>query len=489
MTKGGEIVKLTREKTIEKDFLYFLQNASIVSINVTSAFGIQIIFEFNEQDDLDEYNQHSPYLQINGETIYNEGKRMVEVNRIFVKLVLVKNTAVADFRKSIYLSDRVNLWYTSYNDFMGEIISQIDVTNKTNDFLASVSPQILYYKLVNPLEKNDSQLTTLFVDAINDYQKNYGYGNIQNNPRFNIIPGLLKLFKTDNTFIGVIAMEMLPGNFDDLNLKNDFQVASGIYELIRAGTAGYIHMDAHVGNIKWLPNYHHYYKSDNPSEDIKGRAILIDWGMVAKMNLTKNTEFLLELFNKEINEQNVLECVNFYKRLYVQYVFTILHAKSPLLDINLAINPALLQELVRVFKLRKNEEQTLLNKENELNNIYEWWNREKSSLITISNTELDFDLVEWPAIIEFGQNESGKSHFSFVSSSSSSSSSLSSSSSSDKSADASSSPYYDASSSPYYDASSSPYYVKVPKSTGGKTVKNKKRKLHKSRKTRKNKKH
>jgi len=86
---------------------------------------------------------------------------------------------------------------------------------------------------------------------------------------------------------------------------------------------------------------------------------------------------------------------------------------------------------------------------------------------------LDYNLVQWPAEITF-DNTSGKSHFSFVSSSSSSSSSSSdnSSSSSDK----------------YGDASSSPDYVKVPKSTGGKTVKNKRRKLHKSRKTRKNKK-
>jgi hypothetical protein len=511
MTKGGEIIKLTREKTIEKDFLFYLQNASIVSIKITSAFGVQIIFEFNEDVDLGEYSIHTPYLQINGDTIYNEGKRMVETKRVFVKLVLIKNADIInDVSKFIYISDTIKLNYTSYNQFMGEIISQIDITNKTNNFLASVTPQILYYKLINPSASEDSQLTTLFIDAINNYMKINGSKN--DTSMAMLYDGLLKLFKTDQnkTFIGIIGMEMLPGDFDDLEYKNDFQCASGMYELIRAGTVGYIHMDAHMGNIKWLSNYKHYYRSDNPNENITGRAILIDWGMVAKMNLRKDAETLLELFNKEINEQNVMKCVDFYKQLYVKYLYSINYAQSPLFDnINLAINPKTLQELVRVFKLRKNEELSLLNKNNELNNIYEWWNREKYDLITISNIDLDYNLVEWPAEITF-DNTSAKSHFSFVSSSDDSSSSSSSDylkvtktnlNRLDKSMDASSPAYLKATKTNLnrlpssldesMDAYSSPYYMNIKKSKpnvslGGKTVKNKKRKLRKTRKNKKN---
>jgi hypothetical protein len=260
--------------------------------------------------------------------------------------------------------------------------------------LASVTPQILYYKLLDPLKNEDSKLTSEFVSAITHYQK-YNLHN-HNNPNTNFLPGILKLFKTNNTFIGIIAMEMLPDNFDDLDYRNDFQCASGIYELIRAGTVGYIHMDAHMGNIKWMPEYEHYYKSDNPSENTKGRAILIDWGLVSKMNLKENTETLLELFNKEITEESVVECIRFYKELFVKYIYKKGAAQSPLLNINLVLNPGLLQELVRVFKLRKNEEMFLLNPDNEINNIYNWWNREKAELITISSTDLDFSLVKWP---------------------------------------------------------------------------------------------
>jgi hypothetical protein len=367
MNKGGEIIKIDETKNLDEDFLFFLENSSIENIFNDSRSAFQFIFKLNE-------GVKSPYLQITSESIYKEGERMIEVRKIFIKLVIIKKDSNSLEYNRIY-----GKHIETNNSFQTEIFTQIDIINKTNEYLSSVTPYILYYKIFDPLI---SELSKIFLEKLREIQENDSSKEL-----------LIKLFNDKNFLIGIIGMELLPNNFQSLDQHNNFQLASAIYEIIRTSTKGYIHMDAHIHNIKWIPNYEHYYRGDE-GENIKGRIILIDWGIIAKIYVKKHIEKLIELFNTDITDENVLNCYNYYKKIAITNIFSI---DCQPIGKNIDIGSNLLKELVKVFRYRKNEENYLSNPENPENEFYNIWNEnQRNKFSLISDLELNSELLEWP---------------------------------------------------------------------------------------------
>lgn len=373
MKVGGEIIKLNYKNTLEEDFLFFLENSKIVNVLDDSRSAFQLILELN--DDI-----NSPYLQMNSETIYSEGTKMLEVKRIFLKLVIIQKNNNTLRENRLYKK-----FIETNNSFQSEIFTHVDIINKTNEFMSSVTPAIVYYKIFDPIA--ETELSRIFIEKLNVFF-NSDTSDDSNNTEL-----LLKLFADNNYYIGIIGMELLPDKFQSITNKNKFQLASAIYEVIRTAIVGYIHMDAHIHNIKWINDCKHYYRGDDGSV-INGRVILIDWGIVAKLNVSANIDKLKELFSNEINSTNVLECYNFYKKLAIINMFS---TDCQPLVVDMEEDSELLQELVNVFKYRKNEEEYLMDNDNPENEFYKTWNNiYRTKLTPLTNLSLDPKLLEWP---------------------------------------------------------------------------------------------
>ena len=315
---GGIVIK--GEFNRETAFIYFARNSVFEVLSTTTRGGI--LFRLHLEDGVD-----SPYFTIRS----NYPNK--EVRSVIVKLVSINAMNIPDY------GIRTNPIFEQ--DFVKEVRMQKDIYLKSLDEqLEPICPSIVYNCLCNKarilnlldlmIAKNncnvrlnnncrtilsisqylkhreaietpilqkilDDELEKEFNEEVEQQKQNYGEKFIKQKNQEKSIKKKQLLAKyptdTDDKF-GILVMENLEG-YEILDAsRSTFKFHYAFYELHRLFLLGYIHGDAHQGNIMINPNYT-YFGEKYKGQSLKGRAIIIDFGKTFehKIDVTQYINF------------------------------------------------------------------------------------------------------------------------------------------------------------------------------------------------------
>lgn len=308
MNGGGIIIDSLYNNNTEA-LNFFLSNCKSAKIlSDSSAFSVTYQFTLND-------NITSPFRLINSQTIKNgmTNEKITsdiintftsEVKNILVKFGLCgenKETYTMNFRLEKIPVYPKQIGVVLNDSFKNEVLTQHDIYLKSfvNNSFDAICPSIITYNsnlsetsvnnfrniLTNPnifIERNG--IRTKRVKEHGFKASDIEYFDIMfNNEYFNF-----QKLEQNNLKMTMIVMELMEG-YDTLsNVINDNDDIMDVlnymklYELKRLRQIGYYHNDAHNENI--LVNLNYPYFTDNTNSRYYGRAMLIDFGLVTRVD-------------------------------------------------------------------------------------------------------------------------------------------------------------------------------------------------------------
>lgn len=291
--KGGIILNKENQKikNFEEGYTFFIKNSEWEVLNISSLYGVIFKCKLNKEI-------KSPFNSI------RIGSYGEQIREIIIKLVLINDTTnIYDwvlidkkFKDNIYNTDFVfyNKSTEKKDSFVKEINIQIDITEKTIEYLEPVCPFIIFSKIYNYDRIDESIIPDINSYNIKKHILNTIHSNFFNrisnleytNDYFNsnisypekILYQMIFESEKRKCKIGLIAMENIGNGVILENINNNKNYLNySKFEILNLALNGYNQGDFHKQNILIDENYENYFK------DTVGRAFIIDYGRAEKL--------------------------------------------------------------------------------------------------------------------------------------------------------------------------------------------------------------
>jgi hypothetical protein len=281
----------------EAAIYYFLNNSTFSVLTNDSVSCITIKSTLNN-------NIKSPFKSMRSNNI------QLEIRCIFLKIFLTVNnnqTNLTWFPIQGRNYDGIEI--TSIQTFENEIKTQMDIYKASfiseSSILDGICPAIIYLK--ENYDKDNPDIK-IFINLPGMSKEN----------QFNLNKIINGIFKhhLDGVRLSIIFMEFMDnfktaGNYftydnntHQVNIRNDrdiFLLKIIQYEFQRLNRLGYLHNDAHLGNVMINEEYNYFLINPNDNK-YKGRAIIIDFGRTVKLSVEDRKRAQngdISIFNQE----------------------------------------------------------------------------------------------------------------------------------------------------------------------------------------------
>lgn len=329
------------EDSANKAFLYFIKNCTNVKVLSSSSISaaVYLISGFGKNDQNINDN-HSPYRCIRASSYFDSDEGS-PVTSMIIKLGIMNmhSRSRADYiHINLPKGRRANDFEVqSYNTVKDEATIQSEIYYKTmfpkrGSKLASIfdidmepsCPGIINWAAGIPIGGNETELSVELYKCLSKVKpRKEGLHNIisadGNIDDFDMTEGFFgktlrtrsKVFinrkesATNKSIYGIkhkiwfIAMELADGYsplgdhikeavLETDKLKNEFILNQCMYEYVKFQKNCFKHHDdAHWGNFLYNPNISHYGQHENVRPDLKGRALIIDFGRLRDMSTSE----------------------------------------------------------------------------------------------------------------------------------------------------------------------------------------------------------
>jgi len=289
--KGGVII--LHGKTSEEAFNYFIEYSKVEIFDKSGNGGFIFKLTFPESE-MWSSGIMSPYITGRGITLETP------VQKLLLKICLIQPEIELKKNPNSYLMGKQII---KENNFNNEILTQIDIFNKSNIFLEPICPSIVFSVI-----KSIPEEINFFLDLLSSKSDN----ETIKKRILEIKNGIL----INNLRIGIIAMEFLDGfkTLDNSITRNEDQddidkitrtqniYFMAMFEITRLYKLGYIHNDLHEQNILFNSSYP-YFVTD-PSSMFIGRAMIIDFG-----NTFPHSKTLTDIDNERLYTTTIIPSI------------------------------------------------------------------------------------------------------------------------------------------------------------------------------------
>jgi serine/threonine protein kinase len=261
----------------------FLRNSSCKFLSKGS-FGIALVVSINNPN-------LSPYESTDAET-YGE-----PVDKLLIKITCVQPEG---YTKGVNAElNQYGMQSIPEADFLEETKIQECVYKKTKQYLEPICPAIVYDEVIKSTLSKEAFLDS--IELISDDSEKT-FASTPNEEEEELMMTTKKLIQDFRRIfnyydIGIIAMEFAGGYKTAFDLARENPGMTMFYrELVMfiilemAIKTGYAHLDSHFGNIMINSNSTSYFKKKSTTTtndtEIKGKPLLIDFGMARKIDDT-----------------------------------------------------------------------------------------------------------------------------------------------------------------------------------------------------------
>ena len=258
---------VNRNKLRETAIQYFLKNSSFKILTNSSISCITLKATLNN-------NIETPFKSMRSNNID------LEINSMLLK-IFITNPTQSGFIPIPGRGNYNGIELTSISTFEKEIQLQQDIYKKsfcsTASIFDGICPAIIYYnKAVNATYITALQNLTSFGMSQLEQDKLNEILNVLNNPNIPMNISIIYMEMMENYDIATnvfnfVNNQLIPRDNQELYLLYSIQ-----YEFKRLHSFGYLHGDAHFGNIMVNKNYQYF-------KDFVGRVIIIDFGRTTKL--------------------------------------------------------------------------------------------------------------------------------------------------------------------------------------------------------------
>jgi len=328
--KGGIIIndnigsQIQGDVNFESCFCYFVKNSNWEYINGSNLSASGVIFKCSLLEGVE-----SPFINIR---LGNLGKPITELILKFVILHNERGNYRYFFNENNEIKEKEKK-YENSERFLNEIQIQNELTREDLLFLDPICPFLIYSGLVNEnawpsfynkLFNEETQLNLLenieLFENFHDFKqgveareiaRKFNESENVTNVSMMYLSQLIEHCHKKNLSLGFIGMEMLENSYPLYNYfinakteneKHVIKILANvvIYESIQMAIKGVVHGDLHIQNVFIKENYTPYF-----NEEIPIRAVIIDYGYAAKINITTRTN-IIQKWNEicDIPEEN-----------------------------------------------------------------------------------------------------------------------------------------------------------------------------------------